>query len=151
VRRLNSNYQALVKSCNFYKEMMIYTLGVLHALTDAQDLHRSPRDYRCVACNDFGPFIYLPSASRCCYNCLYNDSRFRVYSSTQARTLHVLKEKTFRERYPITRTVPRFSGHAGHRLNRYTEGLRIVSVAHVVDAYQPKNKGAGTSQRDRGT
>jgi hypothetical protein len=32
----------------------------------------------------------------------------------------------------------------------YRKGLRIVSVAHAVDAFQPKNKGPRTSERVKG-
>ncbi|KAF4629188.1 hypothetical protein G7Y89_g8962 [Cudoniella acicularis] len=156
VRRVNSQYKTLIDTFSHYRDMMLHAPSVLRALNatraityfTSSQLCGSLRDNRCVSCGDFGPFIFLATAERCCYHCLYTEPRFNVETLTEARKKHALKEKPFKAKYPILHVVSGFH-YSGFLLiqNRHKGGMKIVSVAQAKELYQPKNKGERISHR----
>lgn len=59
----------------------------------------------CVFCQDFAPFLYLPTCERCCYECLHRERSLRVITLRMAGICFGLSPKDL-ERVPIMVNIP---------------------------------------------
>lgn len=63
---------------------------------------------RCINCNEFGPYLFLPTCERCCLACLCHSnngikvSRFLVMRPSQAKHYFGLSERELREMPKMT-------------------------------------------------
>ena len=113
VRLVNKKGKCVVDNLREYKHMMDYAPGVIHALTltrtapffSADHLSMLLFDERCRTCDDFGPYMFLPLAWRCCYFCLYTDPRYRIISLSAATCEFGLQKWHIYGRYPILETI----------------------------------------------
>ncbi|KAL2258470.1 hypothetical protein VTK26DRAFT_8212 [Humicola hyalothermophila] len=75
-----------VRSHRQYRDLLQFAPKALLALAktcvahlhSVSVLHSALRADRCAGCRDFGPYLFLPSCERCCWNCLTLDPAFRM-------------------------------------------------------------------------
>ena len=104
LRRLSSRTREVVDSFPAHQDMTARAPDVLRALSHigiishftAARLSGALYADRCVVCNDFGPYLFLLTLSRCCLNCLDNDLRLRVTTIPGAMTCYGLTRKALR-------------------------------------------------------
>jgi hypothetical protein len=93
--RVNTWCRLLVESLSAYRESVSHAAASLKALniTELLSVHSSIQVYSalrsesCTLCTDYGPFLFLPTAKRCCLNCLRDNSTLRLLTPRQA-SLH---------------------------------------------------------------
>jgi len=114
MRLVNSKTQSIVDSLPEYKAMITHAPSIIHTLRvtttspyfTAENLYSLLINEHCVACDDFGLFLFIPLGVRCCYSCLYNDPQFAVMTLARAKTELGIKQEEFGKLFPVIRTVP---------------------------------------------
>lgn len=104
LRRLSFRTREVVHSFPAHQDMTARAPDVLRALSHigiishftAARLSGALYADRCVVCNDFGPYLFLLTLSRCCLNCLDNDLRLRVTTIPEAMTCYGLTKNDLR-------------------------------------------------------
>lgn len=100
IRLLNSRYRKLVDSFPAYlilKNHARQTLRVMRKVkVDSRwsvgQIFAEMCYPRCRTCMDFGPFLFLPSCSRCCYTCLRSHSEYELAFVSSAKAVFALPE-----------------------------------------------------------
>lgn len=80
-------------SLSIYKDLMQYVPTAISALhltglrreISAGQLHGILRTDCCSACGKSGPFLFLPSCSRCCWRCVVETDNFLIVGAAHAR------------------------------------------------------------------
>ena len=119
MRCLNSQSRSLIDTLPAYGDMVEHAPHILKilALTGAASLfsanrvYAALRDSRCFLCSSFGPFIYLPTSSRCCSNCLDDNIGTSTVPASDAAKHFGLSETLMRQ-IPVVKTVPGTYSHA---------------------------------------
>lgn len=96
------------------------------------DLYRALCTRRCdVCCGEFGGFLFLPSATRCCYNCIVASNQLRVISVAALVKGAGISRHKFRDLLPVLRTLP-----GSYTMEQRTRKSRIslVSYQHALGA-----------------
>ncbi|KAK4502975.1 hypothetical protein PRZ48_006402 [Zasmidium cellare] len=83
---------AVVESIPEYRDLIRHAPSMMTALGStgliqhhsAHTLHTGLTASQCASCGDFGPFLFLPTCERCCYECLCREQRFRVITTACA-------------------------------------------------------------------
>ncbi|KAK2759803.1 hypothetical protein FQN54_002537 [Arachnomyces sp. PD_36] len=138
MRQLNSHFQMLVESLPAYRLLeqhasetlrVIQLSGVASAISVKQlfDEFRQPS---CRGCGSFGPFLFLPSVSRCCESCLENNVDFQMFPLSMVSTNFAITSSKRRNRLPVV-SCPK--GAYGHPWDHdWTERpVNLVSFAQV--------------------
>ena len=120
VRAVNYCFKALIEAFPPYKYLVKHALNALRALTDtrliaqfdANQLYSTLRLDRCVCCNEFGPFLFLPTCERCCFNCLRDNSSLRLMTKSAAQECFGLSKRSL-EDLPTMITIPGSYGIGG--------------------------------------
>ncbi|GKU21720.1 unnamed protein product [Fusarium langsethiae] len=63
--------------------------GLSHHVT-YKDLHQALITEECMLCGEFGGLLFLPTCTRCCYNCLREEPELAVIESFQEECLRIL-------------------------------------------------------------
>ncbi|KAK2866809.1 hypothetical protein FQN49_003512 [Arthroderma sp. PD_2] len=129
--RVSRRGRAVVETLPIYRDLMKYIPDTLKALGQSQLLSHFPADKlltilcskACVACGNFGAFLFLPSGERCCEMCLDNNQSLWVISLLRAETIYGLPLPELKK-LPILKSIP------GSYKVRRVEGPRpkLVSV-----------------------
>ena len=77
----------------------------LAASHSVDELHRTLHMEKCAICPEYGPFLFLPSCQRSCWECLRQNPSFRLLRPSHARTYFGLGNQAVR-RLPILRVIP---------------------------------------------
>ncbi|KAI9675010.1 MAG: hypothetical protein M1817_001416 [Caeruleum heppii] len=102
---LNTRARCLINAIAEYQLLTIHAPNVLRALictslmtefSVMQLFHAACHD-RCVVCNDYGSFVFLPKLWRCCFTCSQNAPQLRVISAAAARACFGLRESAVRK------------------------------------------------------
>jgi len=96
--------KSIVESLPAYRDLIKYAFTALVALSrtdliihhSAASIHKALLSKKCVACDEFAPFLYLPTSERCCYECLHRDRSLRLITSGTARKCFGLTPKALR-------------------------------------------------------
>ncbi|KAG9228341.1 hypothetical protein BJ875DRAFT_489968 [Amylocarpus encephaloides] len=105
--------KATVESLPAYRDLIKHAFTTLAAFgrTELITFHSAASIYtallseKCVACEQFAPFLFLPTSERCCYECLHRDRSLRVISSGMVRKCFGLMPKDLR-RIPSMLSIP---------------------------------------------
>ncbi|KAI9818045.1 MAG: hypothetical protein M1827_000669 [Pycnora praestabilis] len=105
IRILNHRSKAVVESLPAFRDVTAHGPGVLKALTAISLISWLPtfQVYEelctdcCTTCDDFGPSLFLPSCSRCCYYGLLHASHRRVMKCYAAKLCFKLLDAAMRE------------------------------------------------------
>ncbi|KAK2798411.1 hypothetical protein FQN50_008851 [Emmonsiellopsis sp. PD_5] len=140
VRQLNSSYKHLVESLVEYKlvrQHASHTMRVIHAtriapFVTARQLFTEMCQPWCRTCGDgvFGPFVFLPTLSRCCNRCLEDNKRHLAVAPMEYLLRNCFLDRdTIEESLPI---VHAFSGIYGDMRGYYTTKW-TEKLVHVQD------------------
>lgn len=113
LRSTSSYTKDAVESLPAFREVTKYVGNVLRAMyqTDVlskfsvNHIYATLCDAQCANCADSGQLLFLPTCSRCCYECLGTQPRFSVVPVPVALSKLKMKEKELRN-IPILRTIP---------------------------------------------
>ncbi|KAM5475137.1 hypothetical protein MauCBS54593_001609 [Microsporum audouinii] len=103
--RVSRKGRVTVESLPAYRDLMTYAPDTLKALGQsnllrhhsADKLHAVLRSKACVACERFGPFLFLPTCERCCYMCLEYNHSFWVIPIPRAQTIYSLEARQLKK------------------------------------------------------
>lgn len=156
---------AVVASLPEYRDLLrhaplaLAALGSTKLLCDfaAHTIHTTLRSVACSSCGDFGPFLFLPTCQRCCYECLPRNQSLWVVSRSEAQKAFGLPAADIK-RLPTLHSVPgkyyvkyTISSKRRHRLVsvRAAKELAIAhgkSAEHLARALQDQ-RAAGLSPK----
>lgn len=105
--------RAVVGSLPAYKDLVRHASLALTALSgtklialhSAASLHTVLQSENCTTCQLFGPFLFLPTAERHCYECLLREKSFRLLNFGTTRQCFGLTRKDLL-RIPTIVTIP---------------------------------------------
>lgn len=131
IRSLNLASRNTVDSFPAYKYMTQYAANALRALSQTElitafsavHLFKVLRTDRCTGCQQFGAYLFLLTCSRCCFNCLEKDVRFRAIAFGSLKENFGLKAIPGR-RLPTMLSLP--GKYAGRRSVK--RRFRLVSA-----------------------
>jgi hypothetical protein len=129
LRFVSSKSKAVVECLHEYQLIRRYVPEVLHALISTNcassyfwfDLFFALCHDRCVICEDeYGPYIFLPTAERCCNRCLYMAQPLEIIPLTTV--VEYISEEEIRESMVVATTLP------GYYMGDYTfsQSIQIV-------------------------
>lgn len=131
-----------------YRDMIRHAPQVLAALGQtlliryhsAMAVHAILLSATCVSCGDYGPFCFLPTLERCCFECLWrNQSLWVVPISTAARCFDMPTSVV--ECTPVTRSLPG-QYYVRHYVSHHTP-TEFVSVRAVKQLAIEAHEGEG--------
>ncbi|KAK2784062.1 hypothetical protein FQN52_009332 [Onygenales sp. PD_12] len=133
MRLLNTTSKILVDNLYAYKVLRQHAPDVLHVI---HSMEMSPHllirqlfsefcQPKCRVCDDFGPFIFVPTCTRCCWNCLSRrkQTRFQLVPPGEV-ALHTLLTRNALQSLPRMKTLPGAS--CGRHV--YVNSVTLVSV-----------------------
>ena len=159
-KAVNSRAHSMVVSSYQYRNVITYGSEVISALykTELDSIWPLIRIYdvltqdRCVACNRFGGYVFLPALQRCCERCArYDPELIPIRASTATKKQRALLRR-FRGRVPMMLWVagddttnlpgPRF-GISHMQPETPTENLYLVSSANAARTGNVPNRSSG--------
>ncbi|KAM5476122.1 hypothetical protein MauCBS54593_000805 [Microsporum audouinii] len=125
--------RSVVESLPAYRELMKHAPDTLKALGKSQLINFHPagrlravlRSESCVWCGQYGPFLFLPTLDRCCYECQRSNPSLWVMTTDLARYCFSLTTTQVRT-LPIIRSIYGVYD-VSHELSRRRR-LKLVSV-----------------------
>lgn len=78
----------------------------LAAYTGVTTLHALLSTDRCAICDSFGGFVFLPTASRCCFDCIERATATRVVSLSDVSKAAGVSVAKLKKAYPVSRSLP---------------------------------------------
>lgn len=86
LRQVNCRARAVVTGVYEYRAIATHATGALSALfrtrmakhIELRSLYKTLTEKWCVICGRFGGFLFIPTATRCCFTCLWDKSHFPV-------------------------------------------------------------------------
>ncbi|KAK2877257.1 hypothetical protein FQN49_001296 [Arthroderma sp. PD_2] len=111
--RVSHRGRVTVESLPIYRTLMKRIPDTLKALGQtrllrfytADQLLAVLRTKDCVICGKCGPFLFLPTAERCCNHCQLYHKHFRMISIPRAQTIHHLERREL-NRLNVLNTIP---------------------------------------------
>ncbi len=105
--------KATVQSLSAYTRLITHASSALIAMNRTKlitahsvaIIYAALLSEKCVSCQNYGPFLFLPTCERCCYECLDCDRALRVISMRTARNCFGISPKDLR-RIPHLSTIP---------------------------------------------
>ena len=105
--------RAAVQSLPAYRDLMKHASTALVALNrtkliifhSAMSIYAALHSGNCSSCQNYGPFLFLPTCERCCYECLCSNPSMRVVTYRMAKIYFGVSPKDLR-RIPTMLSVP---------------------------------------------
>ena len=105
--------RAAVQSLPAYRDLIKHASTALVALNrtkliishPAVSIYAALHSRNCSSCKNYGPFLFLPTCERCCYECLRNNPSLRVITNRMAKIYFGVSPKDLR-RIPAMLSVP---------------------------------------------
>jgi hypothetical protein len=131
--RVSLQGNEVVRSLLAYRNLMEHAPHTLAALGQTRliSLHSANALYgtllseQCISCGEYGPFLFLPTCERCCYECLCGNQSLWVIPTALARKCFDLTLSQLK-RLPIMRSIPGVY-FVGHRISRQRQ-FNLTSV-----------------------
>lgn len=126
--------KSIVESLSSYQRITKHASAALIALkrTDiikfhtGATIHAALLSDECVSCQQFGPFLFLPTCERCCYWCLKRERSLRVITPRTAGICFGVSRADLKEHIPLMINIPG-SYRWGHVVRPHRRA-RLVSV-----------------------
>jgi drug/metabolite transporter superfamily protein YnfA len=133
VSRVSLHGRAVVSSLPAYQSLREHVPATLAALDRTKIiglhsvavLYAALKSEKCVSCDHYGPFLFLPTCDRCCYNCLARNPSLWVITTALANSGFGLKPRQYK-RLPILHSIPGVYS-VRYRISRQ-RSIRLVSV-----------------------
>lgn len=130
--RVSLRAHSLVQSEPAYRDLATVAPHVLLALGatgllgthSLANLHDALRTERCAHCIYYGPFLFLPTCERCCWNCLRYNTSLWVLSPADAENYFCLSKQHL-EQLPSINIIPGTYGTPGRLV---TERGKLFTV-----------------------
>lgn len=123
-----------------YRRMMKHASRALIALSrtklirfhTAAAIHAALLSDKCVSCQKYAAYLFLPTCERCCYDCQYKSRSLRVITVGTAESCYGVSPKGH-GRIPIMLGIPGLCsvGHGVSRQTRLRLEQSLVSLAHA--------------------
>ncbi|OIW26355.1 hypothetical protein CONLIGDRAFT_634636 [Coniochaeta ligniaria NRRL 30616] len=140
-RQVSFRYRQVVTGIFEYRAIATYATTALLALfrtdmakcTTLLQLYQPLTETWCVTCGKFGGFLFIPMATRCCLDCIYDTRNFRML------TLHSIFKSTkislrkLRTLMPVLKTVP---GWYGRYEATRQKSVSYVTLSHALEAME---------------
>ena len=105
--------RAAVQSLPAYRDLIKYASPALVALNRTEliifhpaiSIYAALHSGNCSSCQNYGPFLFLPTCERCCYECLCSNPSMRVITNGMAKIHFGISPKDLR-RIPAMLSVP---------------------------------------------
>ncbi|KAH8672554.1 hypothetical protein BGZ60DRAFT_405130 [Tricladium varicosporioides] len=105
IRLLNHNFKHLIDTSVEYQNLTLHASPVLEYLSymklasiaNLGVLHEKLTSNECRYCGDFGNFLFIPTLSRCCFNCIDHSPQLVVIDSTIAARFFSVSEEIIAE------------------------------------------------------
>ncbi|EPE06009.1 f-box domain-containing protein [Ophiostoma piceae UAMH 11346] len=125
--------RSLAHASHAYRDLATFARDTLYALGklglagahSIADLHAALRAEQCTSCNDYGVFLFLPTAKRCCWECLRHNPQLHLLSLKDAKRFFVLSKRSI-EKLPRIHVIP---GKYGITQKPAPEHCILTSVA----------------------
>lgn len=132
----NTGCRSLVESFPPYKRTVTHAISVLAAMnrTKVLPIHSAAQVYTalssesCFLCDDYGPFLFLLNAERCCLNCLRDNPSLRVFSLSRAAVCFGLA-RTEVAKLPSMRGLP--GTYCVETTITHPTSMTLVSIDHA--------------------
>jgi hypothetical protein len=102
--RAHPRYRALTEFA--YKALAALVMTGLGAIHTVEKLHNVLRSDKCARCSEFGPFLFLPTAERCCLECTQKTPLNQMALVRDIRK-HLGMSESQIQRLPVLRVPPR--------------------------------------------
>lgn len=124
--------KGIVESLPSYRDLMQYAPHAMKALGQAGLLHVHPatpiyqtmQSEACISCGGYGPFLFLITCHRCCYECLRQKCDLWVIPVSLAQKCFRLTSISLKQA-PVLHSVPR--NYSTNRKSRRRR-LRLINV-----------------------
>lgn len=132
--RVSQKGNAIVKSLPAYRDLTKHASAALIALSrtklitfhSAASVYAEFRCENCVSCQNYAPFLFLPTCERCCFECLIRNRSLRVISRQMAGFCFGVSLKEL-SRIPIMDRLPKKHSPTDGRVT-CRKPVRLVSV-----------------------
>ncbi|KAK4110179.1 hypothetical protein N656DRAFT_675931, partial [Canariomyces notabilis] len=114
--------RTVVWSMLAYRDLIEFALPTMVALVrtgmasyhSITQLHGALRSEQCCTCSEYGPFLFLPTCSRCCYTCLQFRPCFLMLEPEEVENYFALSRYQV-DKLPMFWVVPEFydPNHSG--------------------------------------
>ena len=113
VSRVSLQGRAVVSSLPVYQSLQEHVpdaLAVLNrtkliGLHSVATLYATLKSEKCIACDHYGPFLFLPTCERCCYSCLAKNPSLWVMTTALATKCFGLTSRQLM-RLPLLHSIP---------------------------------------------
>ncbi|PYI10658.1 hypothetical protein BO78DRAFT_283269, partial [Aspergillus sclerotiicarbonarius CBS 121057] len=113
LRLVDTTCKQLVESLPAYSLLRAHAYKTLHIIHTTRNSSYYPIRKLfaqfchpwCRTCSDFGPFLYLPTMTRCCYKCNFTGSSYQLARVSDIRLHFGLTEKDIKS-IPIVHDIP---------------------------------------------
>lgn len=134
--RVSLEGKRAVEALRSYRDVMKYAPSILGALgaTRLLQTHSSAllrqtlRSEKCVSCFEFGPFLFLPTCERVCFDCLHDNIALHLTTVTFAKRCFALTDDQI-GRIPILHSIP--GSYCVMWKVTHRESHRLVSIKQV--------------------
>lgn len=124
----------MVESLLSYRRLMKHASTALNALSRtrlikfhaAATLHAALLSDKCVSCQNFAAFLFLPTCERCCYDCLRRERFLRVIEPSMAKFCFGLSQKNV-DQLPTMLSIPG-KYRVGSHVERHRYPVRLVNL-----------------------
>lgn len=134
--RVSYGGRATIASFPPYRDLIKHAYPALVALGrtglvtshSIASLYHAMRSEKCVTCQEFGPFLFLPTSERCCYVCLHRIRSFRLITAAMCRKCFGLTAKDLCQ-IPSLRSIPG-TYSVGHTTTQKRR-IKLFSLKHA--------------------
>lgn len=154
LRQANRRARCIVSSLNEYRAVATHGLEALRAALRTgiasrltiTDLYQPLCTRDCVICGSFGGFLFLPTATLCCFACIGNAHRLHVVSLSAISKASWIPRRQLRGMLPVLHILPgtysiekkRCYGLA-HLVGREQAIAFLRSIRYYIDASIPSH------------
>lgn len=141
LRQVNIRSRQFVTGIFEYRAVATHATAVLLALFRTNmakhitllKLYQPLTEKWCVTCGEFGGFLFIPTAMRCCLDCIYDRSQFPVMTLNSIFKRTKIPIRKLQSLMPVLKTVPGWYGRYEHsRQQRH----HYVAFHHALEALE---------------
>ena len=134
--RVSHRAKTVIESLPSYLHITKHASTTLAALTrtelityhNAATLHTALLAEKCICCQKYGAYLFLPTCERCCYRCLHKDNSFRVISVPIAKACYGLSQTDLQQLPTMLNLRGR---HSMGQVSTRRRKVRLVSLKQV--------------------
>lgn len=142
----NRRSREVTSSIPHYRQLSEHALHCMWALfrtglaahTGVTTLHALLSTDRCATCDSFGSLVFLPTASRCCFDCIESATATRVVSLSAVSKAAGVSVAKLKKAYPVARSMP---GIYSLATTHYKRRTNLLSQNQALEILQQAERG----------